>query len=210
MKNLLLISFFLLIPVLENFAIAQTSREVNDSFLREEVKVRPFRLGIKLGFPNLIGGNVEYVTPLLNKRLAVNVDHSQIEGEWLGLGENEINFSYLEGGLNYYFFKPGKGLYGGLNYGKLRYTENRINPDYRETMDLTHSTFNLKVGAKLGGLFYFRPEVGYAFTSLPKEIEAVTTYNDGRRETEAERLDIPGTEILFKGLIANIGFGFAF
>ncbi len=33
----------------------------------DSFKLRPVRIGVKIGFPNLIGGNLEYVTPLLGK-----------------------------------------------------------------------------------------------------------------------------------------------
>ncbi|OEY72212.1 hypothetical protein [Salegentibacter salarius] len=90
----------------------------------EEKKVRPFRVGAKLGFPNIIGGNIEYVTPLFNDKLAVNLDYSMIKSDWLGFDEeaeaenNELDLTYIEGGLNYYFFKPGRGLYGGVELRK--------------------------------------------------------------------------------------------
>ncbi len=63
-------------------------------------------------------------------------------------------------------------------------------------IDFTHNSFNLKLGAKLGGLFYFRPEVGYAFSSYPEDIEFDA--------------DEAPQSLLFDGLIFNIGFGFSF
>ncbi len=60
---------------------AQTSVETESNYERD-YKLRPFRIGAKVGFPNLIGGNIEYVTPLLNRRLAVSVDYSNLNSEW--------------------------------------------------------------------------------------------------------------------------------
>ncbi|MGB8375001.1 MAG: hypothetical protein WCE57_06755, partial [Salegentibacter sp.] len=72
--------------------------------------------------------------------------------------------------------------------------------------------FNIKLGAKLGGLFYFRPEIGYAFNKLPKSIEYGVVYDNGDKDTDSIDFDPQGypEELLFQGLIANIGFGFAF
>lgn len=187
------------------------------------IKVRPFRLGVKIGVPNLLGGNLEYVTPLLGKKLSVTVDYSKIASslfapesdEESGDSENiDFDFSYFEAGLNYYFFQPGRGLYGGVSYGiiTLKGTDTGIIVGGEmETayMDFSHNSFNVKLGAKLGGLFYFRPEIGYSFNPLPKDIEYEVEYMDGTRGTDILPRDgVP--EILYKGLIANIGLGFAF
>lgn len=192
-----------------------------------EKKVRPFRLGSKLGLPNLIGGNIEYVTPLLNEKLAVSFDYSLLKSDWLGLevsntneeygeyGEyaNEmlekinLDINYIGGGLHYYFFKPGRGLYSGLSYGILKIKGTIPYENGMEITDFSHNSFNVKLGAKLGGLFYFRPEVGYSFDSLPETYDVEFIYTDGSTETRTK--DNP-VGFLPSGLIANIGLGFAF
>lgn len=201
---------------------------------KKERKVRPIRIGAKIGFPNLVGGNLEYVTPLLNKKLAIYGDFSSIKSDWLEPGEEEedyyndteqtkFDFRYLEGGLNYYFFKPGRGLYGGVSYGAINFkgtkyglaSNDEFDTSGKEgvgSIDMTHSSFNLKLGAKLGGLFYFRPEVGYSFSSLPNHVTTTVVFEDGTREVQDIGLDIEDGpwEILYNGLIANIGIGFAF
>ena len=184
----------------------------------EEKKVRPFRIGAKLGFPNIIGGNIEYVTPLFNDKLAVNLDYSMIKSDWLGFDEeaeaenNELDLTYIEGGLNYYFFKPGRGLYGGLSYGNIKAKGTIIYQEFRDIVDTSHGSLNVKLGAKLGGLFYFRPEIGYAFSPLPETIETTRVYNDGNSETRRISFDTDGTPyaLFFSGFMANIGIGFAF
>lgn len=199
---------------------------------RQEKKVRPLRLGAKIGFPNLVGGNLEYVTPLLHKKLALNLDYSYIKSDWLEIENvnyddqnyevekgDQLNFKYVEGGLNYYFFKPGRGLYGGISYGvtDLQGTTSAEDSDNIQRtgsaiVDETHGSFNVKIGAKLGGLFYFRPEVGYSFSSLPKSFEAEVVFEDGSRKTQTIEFDTEGSpvDLLFSGLMLNIGFGFAF
>ncbi|MBZ9629480.1 hypothetical protein LB465_01715 [Salegentibacter sp. LM13S] len=197
---------------------AQKSLPIEENETRER-KLRPFRIGAKVGFPNIIGGNLEYVTPLLNEKLAVSVDYSTIKSDWL-IGDeeeaasenNELDYTYIEGGLNYYFFKPGRGLYGGLSYGNINIKGTVHYEDSRDIIDTSHGSVNIKLGAKLGGLFYFRPEVGYSFSPLPDHVEAVRVYNDGSRETMNFEFDSDVTpyNLLFSGLMANIGIGFAF
>ena len=88
--------------------------------------MRPFRIGVKIGAPNLIGGNLEYVLPMLGRRVAVNADYSKLKSEWIqpedegADAEDKINVTYLDLGLNYYLFKPGKGLYAGVSYSTIK------------------------------------------------------------------------------------------
>lgn len=200
-----------------NIGLAQDL--ANDSEEQEVIKVRPFRVGLKLGFPNVIGGNLEYVTPLLSKKLAVNADYSMINSDWLLKGEDtgednqdKVDYTYLDLGLNYYFFKPGKGLYGGVSYSTIKAEATTADSESVEYIKESHSSLNVKLGAKLGGLFYFRPEIGYSFNPLPKSYDVLTIYNDGTTETRTDDWsDAEGpADILFKGLIANFGLGFAF
>lgn len=194
------------------------AQESAEDLEERNYKVRPVRLGLKLGFPNMVGGNVEYVTPLLNDRLAVSLDYSSIKSDWFLSEEDEtdINYSYMEGGLNYYFFKAGKGLYGGVSYNQLNFdgetTVEKEGMTGTGSVDYNHNSFNIKLGAKLGGLFYFRPEIGYSFSSLPKTIEYQAQYPDGTTEQETFDFseELASADILFKGLMVNIGFGFAF
>ena len=200
---------------------AQTDTDISGE---RDYKVRPIRLGVKIGFPNLIGGNVEYVTPLLDDKLAVNFDYSMLKMGWFISEEDymddpentDLNLSYFEGGINYYFFKAGKGLYGNLSYGVIKVdgttdvtSDGRPGVGY---LNVSHGSVNVKLGAKLGGLFYFRPEIGYAFNSLPKAVEYEVKYEDGTTEKDFYDFteEVASAEILFKGFMANIGFGFAF
>ncbi|WP_029033563.1 hypothetical protein [Salinimicrobium terrae] len=202
---------------------SHTAQAQTDIPEERDYKVRPVRLGVKIGFPNIVGGNLEYVTPLFNDRLAVSLDYSTIKSDWFlseeegsGTETTEANFSYIEGGLNYYFFKAGKGLYGGLGYNRFKFDgEISVENDGKEgtgQIDYNQSSFNIKLGAKIGGLFYLRPEIGYSFTSLPKTFDYIAQYDDGTSETETfdlvEEFSFP--DIFFQGFMANIGIGFAF
>lgn len=191
---------------------------------KNSFNVRSFRIGAKIGFPNLIGGNLEYVLPLLNEKIAVSADYSRFKSsniiEIMG-GEDtddvDMSVSYLEGGLNYYFFKPGNGLYAGVSYSQLKFEgiikdffESQTDPDkYGDgKVDFANGSFNIKIGAKLGGLFYFRPEVGYSFNAFPPEIPVEVSFEDGSQEQQ--NYDTYIIDIIHDGLIFNIGFGFAF
>lgn len=162
---------------------------------------KPFRLGVKLGVPNVLGLNVEYATPLLGNKLAPSVDLSYFS---LGVGDAEASFSYLELGANYYFFKEGRGLYGNLGYGRIGFKGTYNDAVHGEGEGkLGINLLNVKVGAKLGGGFYFRPEIGYAVGIGNSKVK-VEYDNTGVTQEE----DIPG--FLAGGIIVNIGFGVAF
>nr|WKN35073.1 hypothetical protein K4G66_22100 [Tunicatimonas sp. TK19036] len=184
----------------------------------------PMRIGVKIGIPNISGLHLEYVTPALDGKLAPSLDLTYIplsfqEGSDFtdGNGPVDFKFYYLELGANYYFFKPGKGLYGNLSYGRLG-----LNYDftdyYSEEEDMgggvgklkaAFNLLNLKIGAKLGKSFYFRPEIGIALISANTDnFEYTITYPDGTSETYDEE-DFP--EILFGvSPVLNLGFGVAF
>jgi len=179
---------------------------------------KPFRIGVKIGFPNVLGGNIEYVLPLLDNKLSISLDYSSLKADsYLEEGET-AKVNYFLGGLNYYFSKEGKGLYGGLSYGAFKgegtavdvYSNDDTKMDGVGKIDLTNNSMNVLIGAKLGGLFYFRPEIGFAFSGFPKNIDMNVTFPDGSTEIQSvvDAEDIPS--IVSSGLIFNIGFGFAF
>jgi len=189
---------------------------------------RPYRIGLKLGFPNIIGGNAEYILPVLNRKFGVSLDYSRFRSENLfsaaGVNEDgtedlDLNLQYIGGGLNYYFFKPGKGLYAGISYGNFKFdgTEDNIESENdsdklgTRKIDLSNGSFNLKIGARWGGLFYFRPEIGYAFSPIPETIDATVIFDDGSTETQTQDLMVnDALSPLFSGLIFNLGIGIAF
>lgn len=228
MKNKFLMSSLIALLLIGSTTISQaqdtrpeSDKKTNRDLPREAeekertYKVRPFRIGVKVGAPNLIGGNLEYVLPMLGRRVALNADYSNLKSEWL-LSQDQLDESiqveYLDLGLNFYLFKPGKGLYAGVSYGTIKAEATRMEQDGTGYINEEHSSFNVKLGAKLGGLFYFRPEVGYSFSPLPASYEVHKVYNDGTQERTIEDWDTEGSpaELLFKGLMFNIGFGFAF
>lgn len=184
----------------------------------------PFRIGTKVGLPNLAGMNLEYVTPALDGKLGVSVDGSYIPisigraAHGLLVDDLRVAISYFELGANYYFFKSGRGLYGSASVGRLSVAatykgmESSFDPslvDGKAKASVSVTMMNLKIGAKLGKTFYFRPEIGYGISSgLPQTIRADVRYPDGTTETETT--DLPGSGLFNGSVIFNIGFGFAF
>ncbi len=66
---------------------------------------------------------------------------------------------------------------------------------------------NLKVGAKFGNGFYFRPEIGYGILAGGSKVEV--EYTDPITNTTiSEEEEVPG--FLVGGVVFNPGFGVAF
>jgi len=171
---------------------------------------KPLRIGAKLGVPNIITANAEYVTPLLNNRVALALDYMSLSKT---IDDTNINYDNFEIGTNIYLNNKGTGLYAGISYfsfnGEGTFVDVEFQPDVfqdgKGTIDF--NTLNVKVGAKLGGTFYSRIEVGYGFGDIPEFILVKSNSND---ETTFEEIpQIPG--ISSSGLLVfNLGFGFSF
>ncbi len=165
---------------------------------------QPVRIGLKFGLPQIAGINFEYVSPLLSKRLAGDVDFSYIP---LNLTDTKLTYTNFDIGANYYFFKEGRGLYGGIAYDRMgiNATRNFINDNdqtVKGSADFGINMMNLKIGGKHGGLFYFRWELGYCLAFNKPVFEVTATSSDGTTQSKTFNLPI--------GLLADIGFGFAF
>jgi len=178
----------------------------------------PTRVGLKAGLPNAVGINAEYVTHYLNGRLAPNVELSVFPIPKSLFSERDGTITYLQGGFNYYFFKPGDGLYSNLSYGYLKGkgTGENIRAEKPNAVgeyligkgyiNENNHSINLKVGNKFGNKYYFKPEVGYAFNNLKEDHAIDVRFKDGSSETQYE--SIPG--VFTKGLLFGVGAGIAF
>ena len=177
--------------------------------------INPFRIGLKIGTPNILGGNVEYVLPALNNHIALFAD---LSGFSLKLDEVESNISYFEIGTNIYFNEKGSGFYGAFSYGNFSvegtYSDADLMVDGQPvtgdaTGKLDVNTFNVKLGAKLGKMFYFRIEAGYGFGDIPQEITVNGTVGGAPATGTEEIPEVPG---IGEGGYAlfNIGFGISF
>ncbi|REE79962.1 hypothetical protein BX611_2862 [Lutibacter oceani] len=194
---------FILLLLFCTITIAQEKKDIN-----------PFRIGVKIGTPNVLGGNLEFVTPILNNRIALFIDYS---GFTIKEDESKIALKYFEAGTNIYFKSSGKGLYSSLSYGKLNldgnYTDaetiNGTQYDGKAEGNISVSTLNAKLGAKLGSKFYFRIEAGYGFGDIPQQIE-ITGTESGTGITKTDYVDVPSDipGLNENGyLLFNIGFG---
>ena len=201
-----LVPFLFLIA---SFSFAQVQAQTSNK------DVNPFRIGLKIGTPNAVGGAIEWVTPLFDDRFALFFDYSGINVS--SEDDIEANFKYAEFGTNIYFKNTGKGLYAGLGYGKMDFKGTYFDAvtvggelfegDAHGRLDV--DTFNVKLGARLGNKFYFRTEIGYGFGSIPDEVIITGTVNGETRTGVEEIPDVPG--ISENGYpLFNIGFGFAF
>lgn len=90
-------------------------------------------------------------------------------------------------------------------------SEDGLNRPGTGNIDFSNASVNMKFGAKLGWLFYFRPEVGYSFNPPPRSIQYPVRFNDGSTENKTESFEEnPPANLLFKGLIANIDLDLRF
>jgi hypothetical protein len=172
--------------------------------------IKPLRIGIKIGVPNLITANAEYVTPLFGKRLAIAGDYMSFATT---IDDTDITYNNFEAGTNIYFNSTGKGFYIGLSYfsfdGEGDYKDVEFDNGSIEdgTGTIDFNTINAKLGVKIGRTFYFRIEAGYSLGDIPKLIQV--TSNSGSQITTEEIPEIPG--ITTSGIpYFNIGFGIGF
>ena len=218
MKKVYLLLVLLCVVSISNAQENQPEESTVTEKGKPKKRILPIRVGLKLGTPNGIGGNIEYVTPLWKHRIAVFGDYSVLKAE-VEDADNKLN--YFEIGSNIYLFKnKGRGLYGSFGYGVLNInsTGGEYETDNGDTItnskaDFNVETLNVKLGLKLGRRVYFRTELGYGFGEIPQEI-LVSGYINGTLTEEiidiSEDLsDIPGmSENGY--LIFNIGFGIGF
>ena len=172
---------------------------------------RPLRVGVKFGAPILVGLNLEYVTIANEGRIAPTLDYTSMNLK--NTGFNGLRYNYLELGGNYYFRSfEGKGFYGHLSYGQFGVKGSYVN--YYVANDavigeakVVANFINIKVGAKWGNSFYFRPEFGYALllNTIAKAEHINPVTNTLVQESYVNEIDNP-----IGGLVFNIGFGFAF
>ncbi|HZW77938.1 MAG TPA: hypothetical protein VFF21_06500 [Flavobacteriaceae bacterium] len=206
MKKIILLSFLLL-----SFTVFSQEEEVSYASSSGSGKsIRPLRVGLKLGVPSFGTFNAEYVTPLLEDRVAASIDYMPLN---ITFGDQKLNISAVEFGSNIYFSaNKGRGFYGGLSYFSFNsdLTWSDIDFDNGTTGDgmarFKYSTFNVKLGVKLGRTFYFRSEVGYGFGKVGDKI--VLTGGPGQVATE-DLPPIPGMGASGV-LVFNIGFGVGF
>lgn len=187
--------------------------KVNVDLTPKEKSIKPLRIGAKIGVPSLITASAEYVTPLLNNRVALAIDYFALGREFDG---TEIDYTNFEIGTNIYVNPRGKGFYGGISYTSFSSEGTFLDVEFDDAnfstgngkANIDYNTLNLKVGVKLGRVFYFRMEAGYGFGTIPTEVLVRGIDNPSLTSIE-EIPDIPG--ISDSGIIYfNLGIGFGF
>ncbi len=173
---------------------------------------KPFRIGLKAGLPNVVSLNAEFVLPIFDHRIAPTIDFSDFS---ISVEDVEVDFTYLEAGINFYIVPNGKWAYANVSIinmkTSLSYSDilSDIDPDLSggvASTDININSLSFKIGAKLGGFFYVRPEIGYMVTPLASDITITAEFPGGSTESITE--EVPS--VLTGAFIFNFGFGFAF
>jgi hypothetical protein len=182
---------------------------LNLSAQEQKVK-KPLRIGAKIGVPNIATINAEYLTPVLNNRVALTADYMSLSRT---IDDTDISYNNFEIGTNIYLNKKGKGLYASITYFSFDAEGTFSEVEFDDFSvgdakgDIKFNTMNLKLGLKTGNTFFFRIEAGYGFGDIPQEL-IVTSTTTSQTATE-EFPEIPG--LSESGLLVfNFGIGFGF
>ena len=96
-----------------------------------------------------------------------------------------------------------------LQYNELVFSGNGMTITDSAKVDFDLDTFNVKMGIKSGGTFYFRFELGFGLGTVPDAIKFTAMSNGITEEFTKDIPAIPG--ITSNGiLLGNVGFGFSF
>tara|TARA_R110002072_G_scaffold130635_1_gene269576 strand:- start:102 stop:722 length:621 start_codon:yes stop_codon:yes gene_type:complete len=202
---------FLILSIISTAYVSAQDISITDSIS----KSKTISIGVKIGAPNILSLNGEFVLPILNNHIAPFIDYGSFS---LDIENTQADLKYLEYGLNIYFGNKGKGLYVGAGSGKLTneftfndltFEDNGVSLKGSATTSLDINALNLKLGFKSGGLIYFRIEAGYGIGTIPDRLNFTAT-SGGITETFSEEIPaIPG--IGSNGFaIGNIGLGVSF
>ena len=202
---------FLILSLISTAYVSAQDSSITDG----ASKSKTISIGVKVGAPNILSLNGEFVLPILNNHIDPFIDYGSFS---LDIENTQADLKYLEYGLNIYFGNKGKGLYVGAGSGKLTneftfndltFEDNGVSLKGSATTSLDINALNLKLGFKSGGLIYFRIEAGYGIGTIPDRLNFTAT-SGGITETFSEEIPaIPG--IGSNGFaIGNIGLGVYF
>ena len=202
---------FLILSLISTAYVSAQDSSITDG----ASKSKTISIGVKVGAPNILSLNGEFVLPILNNHIAPFIDYGSFS---LDIENTQADLKYLDYGLNIYFGNKGKGLYVGAGSGKLTneftfndltFEDNGVSLKGSATTSLDINALNLKLGFKSGGLIYFRIEAGYGIGTIPDRLNFTAT-SGGITETFSEEIPaIPG--IGSNGFaIGNIGLGVSF
>ena len=202
---------FLILSLISTAYVSAQDSSITDG----ASKSKTISIGVKVGAPNILSLNGEFVLPILNNHIAPFIDYGSFS---LDIENTQADLKYLEYGLNIYFGNKGKGLYVGAGSGKLTneftfndltFEDNGVSLKGSATTSLDINALNLKLGFKSGGLIYFRIEAGYGIGTIPDRLNFTAT-SGGITETFSE--EIPAIHGIGSNgfAIGNIGLGVSF
>jgi hypothetical protein len=168
-------------------------------FSQLSINDKRVRLGLDIGFPNLVSINGEYISPLWNNRISFTGDLGYIPFNGSG---SKINTLFYGLGSNIYLHPTGKGPYLGLAYGYLNFNSSELNDDPAD-FDVGFSTFNSKIGWLFGDELYFKVELGYSMIFY--DLESVNAFL-----FEAYSVEITPEIDFLQLLNGRIGVGYRF
>ena len=185
---------FLILSLISTAYVSAQDSSITDG----ASKSKTISIGVKVGAPNILSLNGEFVLPIFNNHIAPFIDYGSFS---LDIENTQADLKYLEYGLNIYFGNKGKGLYVGAGSGKLTneftfndltFEDNGVSLKGSATTSLDINALNLKLGFKSGGLIYFRIEAGYGIGTIPDRLNFTAT-SGGITETFSEEIPaIPG------------------
>ncbi|MBX2828396.1 MAG: hypothetical protein KTR22_09540 [Flavobacteriaceae bacterium] len=176
----------------------------------EKPSVQPLRIGVKAGAPIIISLNAEYLTSLLDNRVAFAVDYAPFS---ITVSDVDLKAQNFEIGSNIYFGNKGKGWYAGISYFNFNTEATILDVDFDDgtfgegNTTLKFNTINAKIGVKSGRTFYIRAELGYSFGSLPDSLRINSTEGNSFTTEPIDEISV----LTKSGLpLFNFGFGFSF
>lgn len=211
MHKLFQSAFILLLLFSSEISVAQTSANQttngNAGYVNE---IKPLRVGLKIGTPSFFTIGAEYVTPLLDERVAPFIDFFPLK---INIDDNSLKLNNIEIGSNVYLNPTGKGLYAGLSYYSFNAKADLVDVDFDDgtfgdgTTQIKFNTINAKIGAKLGKTFFFRIELGYGFGKQP---DTIIVNSVDSNSTAVEPIE-DVSSFFGSGIpVFNFGFGFGF
>ncbi len=188
----------------------------------------PFRIGVKAGWPEVAGLDAEYVSPLLNKKLSIDVDVSYIPlplSDFTTTANGNVTYTNYSGSFNYYIFKQGEGIYAGIGISimNIDVSGNQIDSipkkipfiggnklNFTGTASKVIDSYFIKIGGKYGKHYYFSWEVGYKI-SPGNNTDKIIVYGSLPGlpfQALVTTVNIPS--YLISGPVADVGFGITF
>lgn len=155
---------------------------------------KPFAsTSLQVGFPALVGLNLEFALPKPLPKYTAYVDWSFLP---FNIQQTRTMVTSWQFGMNYHFRASHSGFYLGADAGSLNFLTTRINKD---AVDYTTSfiTVNAKAGFKSKGRVFVRLEAGYGlvFFDLENANDYLSNTYDVRIKPSVSFLHLPNFKV---------------